>query len=207
MCILHLSRILSISGKSKKEEEKEDESDSGEPLDEKEWCSVSSDEAKVVHVHENNKVRKGKSGKTGKDKKVQLDPEEAKKIKEENSKVMKVVKKTIAVLEPCIKAANKASKSTHADEDFKNEVWAAKEIVKKAKKLQDKYKGRTQEQLTFEHDEETAKIMKDHVDKKVSAINHVAEIVAGGFDPTQLELLCEAAKKRKQNHDKAQDVQ
>lgn len=199
---IHLSRTIPVSGKN----DKDDENDNGsEALDEKEWCSVSSDEPKVVHVHE-KKEKKGKTV-TSKDKKVRLDPEEAKKIREENTKLMKGVKKIIAMLEPCLKAANKASKSAHADETFKNEVWAAKEVLKKAKKVQDKYKAKTQEKLELDHDEETAKQLKEHLDKKVQAINHVAEIVAGGFDPSQLELLCDAAKKRRTTHEEAKDVQ
>ncbi len=174
-------------------------------MDEKDWCSVSSDsdKAKVVHVHSSDK---GKKSKEAKQKKPKLEPEEAKRIKEENSKVVKTVKKVMTLLNGSMKDANKAAKSSNADEQFKNEVWAAKEILKTGKKLEKKYKDRTLEELSFEHTEETAKALKVMIDRKATAILQIDSMLAGGFDSAQLEKFAEAAKQRKSDKENAQDV-
>ena len=147
-----------------------------------------------------------KEGKKTKEKKVKLAPEEAKRIKEENSKLVKTVKKVMSLLDSSMKDANKATKSSNADQQFKNEVWAAKEILKNAKKVGKKYKERTLEELSFEHTEETAKALKAQLDKKATAILQIDSMLSGGFDPSQLEQFAEAAKKRKMDKENAQDV-
>ena len=197
-----------FSGKAKKD--KNDKSEDGsdgedDDMDEKEWCSVSSDsgKAKVVHVQSSDK---NKGGKKTKEKKVKLAPEEAKRIKEENSKLVKTVKKVMSLLDSSMKDANKATKSSNADQQFKNEVWAAKEILKNAKKVEKKYKERTLEELSFEHTEETAKALKAQLDKKATAILQIDSMLSGGFDPSQLEQFAEAAKRRKMDKENAQDV-
>ena len=105
-----------------------------------------------------------------------------------------------------MKDANKAAKSSNADEQFKNEVWAAKEILKTGKKLEKKYKDRTLEELSFEHTEETAKALKVMIDRKATAILQIDSMLAGGFDSAQLEKFAEAAKQRKSDKENAQDV-
>ena len=201
-----------FSGKEKteKKEKNDDKSESnsdGEDsdMDDKEWCSVSSDDAKVVHVYEgggkNNKGTKGK-----KEKKQKVDPEEAKRIKEENSKLIKTVKKVVKELDSGMKDASKAAKSSNADEQFKKEVWAAKKILTNAKKVEKKYKERTLEELSFEHTEETAKALRAQLHKKATAILQIDNMLAGGFDESQLEQFAEAAKKRKHDKQNAKDA-
>lgn len=201
------STLFSGKGKKDKNDEKSESQSDGEDddIDEKDWESVSSEEAKVVHIHEGG--NKSKKGNKGKEKKRKLDPEEAKRIREENGKLMKTVKKVVKELESSMKDANKANKSSNADEQFKKEVWAAKSILTAAKKLEKKYKERTQETLSFEHTEETAKALKAVLDKKAKAILQIDSMLAGGFDEDQLEQFASAAKKRKEDKEKAEDVQ
>ena len=170
-------------------------------MDEKDWCSVSSSDGnkkKVVHIHEKG-GSKGKGQK--KQKTLKLSEDEMKALKEQNQAVMKVVKKALKELEPLVRPATKATASANSDEQFKKEVWALKEVVKEAKKIEKKHKDSKQNSLSFDHSEDTIAALKEHIQKKQKAIENVDAMLQGGFDPAHLELLASAAKRRKEATD------
>ena len=166
-------------------------------MDEKDWCSVDSsddEKKKIIHVHE---TKGGKGGNQKRPKTLKLSEEEKKALKEQNQGVMKIVKKALKELEPLSKAASKTMNSANSDEQFKKEVWALKQVVKEAKKVERQHKDSKQTSLSFDHNEETIAALKDQIQKKQKAIENVDAMLQGGFDAAHLELLASAAKRRK----------
>ena len=166
-------------------------------MDEKDWCSVDSsddEKKKIIHVHE---TTGGKGGNQKRAKTLKLSGEEKKALKEQNQGVMKIVKKALKELEPLSKAASKTMNSANSDEQFKKEVWALKQVVKEAKKVERQHKDSKQTSLSFDHNEETIAALKEQIQKKQKAIENVDAMLQGGFDAAHLELLASAAKRRK----------
>lgn len=190
------------TGKQKDKDNYTDEEQSEDNLDEKEWCSVDSSDGekqqKIIHVHENKGTKGGKKAKQ-----LKMSEEEKKALKENNQAVMKIVKKALKELEPLSKSASKTMTSANSDEQFKKEVWALKQVVKEAKKVERQHKDNKQTSLSFDHNEETIAALKEQIQKKQKAIENVDAMLQGGFDAAHLELLASAAKRRKD----AQDVE
>eukprot|EP00435_Cladocopium_sp_Y103_P059941 s590_g21.t1 len=86
----------------------------------------------------------------------------------------------------------------------------SKEIVKGAKKIQEKYKGRTWEALTFEHTEQIGKDLKESLLKGCKCIDSVESMLNGGFDEEQIKRLAEQASEKKkeiaERAEQAEDV-
>lgn len=167
--------------------------------------SISSDEGhtKVIHVQEGG----GKGGKKSnkKAKKAQLSPEEKKELKEKNSKVLKLTKKTCKELEPVVKSCNKLLKSKAADQSFKDQVWAAKKLLKDARKVEAKSKEKDVE-LSFDSTEEGVKDLKKSLEGKEKAIQQLESMLAGGFDEEHLEKITGMVKQRVKDKQDAVDV-
>eukprot|EP00434_Breviolum_minutum_P009200 symbB.v1.2.008107.t1/scaffold456.1/size203390/10 len=181
----------------KQKDDEKDEEQSEENLDEKDWCSVDSsddEKKKIIHVHE---TKGGKGGNQKRPKTLTLSEEEKKALKEQNQGVIKIVKKALKELEPLSKAASKTMNSANSDEQFKKEVWALKQVVKEAKKVERQHKDSKQTSLSFDHNEETIAALKDQIQKKQKAMENVDAMLQGGFDAAHLELLASAAKRRK----------
>ena len=171
--------------------------------------SISSDEGKKKVVQIIEKVE-GKGGKKAagksKSKKPDLSEEEKKAIKDGNAKVAKLAKKCISNLDAVIKQGNKAAKFDHAGQDLKDQLDAAKTLVRNAKKIEEKYKSKTWEELKIEMTEDGLKELKTSLEDKIKAVNQVEAWVKGGLDEQQLEKLNAMAKKRAEDKKNAKDV-
>jgi hypothetical protein len=189
----------------KKEDQEKDEDEC-----EQDYMSISSDDdkPKVVYVQGGPKGKAKAAPK--KAAKPDLTEEELKTLKEENAKVNKLCKKVQTMLEPVLKQCNKPSKAPAAPKSFHDQIWAAKEIVKGAKKIQEKYKGRTWEALTFDHTFEVAKDLKESFLKGCKCIDSLESMMNGGFDEELIKSMADSAsEKRKEiqkRADKAEDV-
>lgn len=168
--------------------------------------SISSDEGhtKVVHVQGGSGGKGDKKAK--KAKKVQLSPEEKKELKEKNSKVLKLSKKAIKELEPVVKSCNKLLKSKAADQSFKDQVWAAKRLLKDARKVEAKSKDKEVE-LSFDScTEDGLKDLKKSLEAKEKAIQQIESMLAGGFDDEHLEKITGLVKQRQEDKANAVDL-
>ena len=164
--------------------------------------SISSDEGKKKVIQIIEKVE-GKGGKKAagksKSKKPDLSEEEKKAIKDGNAKVAKLAKKCISNLDAVIKQGNKATKFDHAGQDLKDQLDSAK-------KIEEKYKSKTWEELNIEMTEDGLKELKTSLEDKIKAVNQVEAWVKGGLDEQQLEKLNAMAKKRAEDKKNAKDV-
>ena len=131
--------------------------------------SISSDEGrtKVAQIQggSNGKVAGKKAKKAAK---ASLSAEEKKWLKEKNGKVLKVSRKAIKELEPVVKSCNKLMRSKAVDNAFKEQVWAAKELIKNARKLEAQSKAKKEEELSFDSTEEGIKDLKKSLEAKDS---------------------------------------
>lgn len=181
-----------------------DEDDEG--VDEADWMSISSDEGsktKVIHVHE----AKGNSSSSKKKKKVEkMSAEETKAMRAENGKTSKLCKKVQGLLEPVLKQCNKAAKASHTAEDFKNEINAAKDIIKECKKIIEKQKGKATETLIFQYSEDVAKELKKSLEKNLKCHETVGALKNGGMDADEIAALVSAATARQAKDGKAVNV-
>ena len=171
--------------------------------------SISSDEGKKKVIQIIEKVE-GKGGKkaAGKSKSKQpdLSEEEKKAIKDGNAKVAKLAKKCISNLDAVIKQGNKATKFDHAGQDLKDQLDSAKTSVRNAKKIEEKYKSKTWEELNIEMTEDGLKELKTSLEDKIKAVNQVEAWVKGGLDEQQLDKLNAMAKKRAEDKKNAKDL-
>lgn len=187
-----------------KPEEKDDEQDD---LDDGDWMSISSDEgkAKVIHVHEKASASK----KSKKDKKENtMSPEEIKAMRQENGKTARRAKKIQGWLEPLIKTCNKAAKASHTEDGFKEQIAAAKDIVKDCKKLVDKQKQKNKalETLNLEYTEELVKELQKSLEKHLKCHQTVGALKNGGMDADEIEALVASATARKAKDALVQNV-
>ena len=168
--------------------------------------SISSDEghAKVVHVHDGSNARGGKN--KGKKAKAGLSAEEKKELKEKNGKVVKVAKKAMKELEPVVKSCNKLLKSKAVDQAFQDQVWAAKKLLQAARKIETQSKEKLEKELSFDSNEEGIKDLKKSLEGKITAIQQLESMLAGGIDEEHLEKIAGMVKQRKQDKANAVDV-
>ena len=168
--------------------------------------SISSDEGHTKVLQ----IQGGSSGKAGKKAvkkaKPSLSAEEKKDLKEKNGKVLKVCRKAIKELGPVVKSCNKLTNSQAADEPFKEQVWAAKELVKNARKLEAKSKAKTEEEFSFDSTEEGIKDLKKSLEAKEKAIRQVESMLAGGFDEEHLEKIKGMVKQKNDRRANAKDA-
>lgn len=75
----------------------------------------------------------------------------------------------------------------------KSELDAAKEIVKKCKKAQDKLKSKSAEKVELEHTEDLAKELKTSLEKNLKSCQALKALTDGGMDETEIERLATAA--------------
>lgn len=167
--------------------------------------SISSDEGKtpkVIHVTQSSGKTKG-----GKKAKMQsnLSAEELKQVRKDNAKVAKACKKHQDKLESLLKLCNKASKSCHAPESFKQEISAAKDVLKDCKKIQDQVKDRTEETLTFQHEGHIEELMTS-LEKHMKCIDTLKSLTDGGMNPEDIEKIMAAAKEKKEKQAAAVNV-
>ena len=100
----------------------------------------------------------------------------------------------------------KPAKTEHASAQFKSELDAAKEIVKKCKKAQDKLKSKSAEKVELEHTEDLAKELKTSVEKNLKSCQALKALTDGGMDETEIERLATAARERAAKNSEAEDV-
>lgn len=109
-------------------------------------------------------------------------------------------------LEPLLKQCNKAAKASHTAEDFKNEISAAKEVVKECKKIIEKQKGKAMEALTCQYTEDVVQELKKKMEKGLKCHETVGALKNGGMDADEIAALVTAATARQAQHGKAVDV-
>lgn len=185
-----------------KTDEKDDEQDD---LDDGDWMSISSDEGKtkVIHVHEKEKAS---SSKKSKKEKNTMSAEETKAMRQENGKTARLAKKIQGWLKPLIKTCNKAAKASHTEDGFKEQIAAAKDIVKDCKKLVEKQKNKALEKLSLEYTEELVKELQKSLEKHLKCHQTVGALKNGGMDADEIEALVSAATARKAKDARVQNV-
>ena len=168
------------------------------------WMSISSDEGKckVVHVHESSAKRTGSKAK----KENKLFAEEMKAVRLENGKVSKTCKKHETKLEPLLKICVKLSRSSHATQQFKDETTAAKDILKQCKKVQEAFKNKTTDKLSFEHDDSVVTELMASLGKQLKCIETLKSLTEGGMKAEDIENIVQAAKEKKKSAEAAVDV-
>ena len=176
---------------------------SDDDLADGDWMSISSDEGKAKIIQITEAATKKGEKKTKKESK--LSREDLKSLRQENGKLSRSCKKYQEKLEPLLKLCNKASKSCHATEAFKNEMNAAKDVLKDCKKVQEQHKNKTEETLTFDHDGHIVELMAS-LEKHLKCIETLKTLTDGGMDTAEIENLMKAAKEKKNRHEDSRDV-